>query len=88
MKRVWLGISALVLVMGMGAAGAYASSADNNPGGNRSGFEQMLPFAKRMHPDLSDQQIEQMYNSCHNGNGMGRGMMSNSQWRGSMMNFN
>ncbi|GAC43320.1 FAD/FMN-containing dehydrogenase [Paenibacillus popilliae ATCC 14706] len=88
MKKLWLGITALVLIMGIGAAGAYAASADNLSDGDRSFFEQMLPFAKQMHPDLSDQQIEQMYNSCHNGNSTGRGMMNNSQWRGSMMNFN
>lgn len=88
MKKVWLGITTVVLVMGIGTAGAYAASADNNTGGDRSFFEQMLPHAKQMHPELSDQQIEQMYNNCHNGNGTGRGMMNNSQWRGSMMNFN
>lgn len=90
MKKVWLGITTVVLVMGIGTAGAYAASADNNnnTGGDRSFFEQMLPHAKQMHPELSDQQIEQMYNSCHNGNGRGQGMMNNAQWRGSMMNFN
>ncbi|RJG22451.1 FAD/FMN-containing dehydrogenase [Paenibacillus thiaminolyticus] len=88
MKKVWLGITTVVLVMGIGTAGVYAASADNNTGDDRSFFEQMLPHAKQMHPELSDQQIEQMYNSCHNGNGTGRGMMNNSQWRGSMMNFN
>lgn len=85
MKKFWIGLTAIVLVMGIGAAGAYAQTSDSN--GVDSFFEKMLPFAKQMHPDLTDQQIKEMYDSCHKGQGAGgRGMM-NSSWRGGMMNF-
>lgn len=28
-------------------------------------YENMKPHMKRMHPEMSDQTIEQMYNDCH-----------------------
>jgi len=39
-------------------------------------FNEMLPFMKEMHPNLSDQQLEDMYQSCHGKDGNG-GMMQN-----------
>jgi len=89
MKKRWIGLAALVLATGIGTAGAYAASADGNTGAGKDFFERMLPFAKQMHPDLTDQQIERMYNSCRNGSGSSAGsrsMMNNAEWRGSMMN--
>lgn len=88
MKKMWIGIATMALVMGIGTAGAYAAATDNDNGNNNSPnfFEQMLPHAKQMHPDLTDEQIKEMYNSCHNGTGT-QGMMNNTQLRGSMMNF-
>ncbi|MNC46193.1 hypothetical protein D3C76_1180790 [compost metagenome] len=89
MKKIWLGLITAVLIMGIGTAGVYASSVDNNKSSDNEGFfEQMLPFAKKMHPDLSDQQIKEMFNNCHNGDGTGaKGMMGNFSGRNSMMNF-
>jgi len=87
MKKLWIGLSALVLVMGIGTAGAYAATANNDK--NNSGFfEKMLPFAKQMHPNLSEEQIKQMHENCStsSGNGMS-GMMQNSQYSRGMMNF-
>jgi hypothetical protein len=94
MKKLWIGLMALVLVMGIGAAGVYAAAPDkdNNTNNSRGTFEEMLPYAKQMHPDLTEQEIKDMYNNCHanNGNGKGMGnrqMMNNSELHGSMMNF-
>ncbi|CAH0117948.1 MULTISPECIES: FAD/FMN-containing dehydrogenase [unclassified Paenibacillus] len=86
MKKLGIGLGALLLVMGIGSVGAYAASINN---GNNSGFfENMLPFAKQIHPDLSNEQIEQMYNYCNNSNGAGMsGIKRNSQFRAGMMNF-
>lgn len=72
MKKLWLGLAALVLVMGMGTS-VYAASVDKEG----SFFEKMLPFAKQMHPDLTDTQIKDMIDNCH----------SDSKNRGGMMNF-
>ncbi|WP_410514198.1 FAD/FMN-containing dehydrogenase [Paenibacillus sp. BR2-3] len=83
MKKVWIGVIALVMVMGIGTS-VYAASPDKG----ESFFERMLPFAKQMHPDLTDTQINDMLNNCqsNNGNGMGQ-MMNNSGNGGGMMNF-
>ncbi|WP_458411910.1 hypothetical protein ACNQFZ_13760 [Schinkia sp. CFF1] len=39
-------------------------------------FNKMLPFMKEMHPNLSDDQLKDMYQSCHGKDGKG-GMMQN-----------
>lgn len=46
-------------------------------------FDQMKPFMQKMHPDLSDQQLEDLYNSMHGTGGAcssqkGQGMMQNT----------
>ncbi|KGE18393.1 hypothetical protein [Paenibacillus wynnii] len=83
MKKLWLGIAALVLVMGIGTS-VYAAGADKD----ESFFEKMLPFAKQMHPDLTDTQIKDMVNDCHSGKNKGMSeMMNNSKNRSNMMNF-
>ena len=52
-------------------------------------FKEMLPFMKQMHPNLNDQQLENMYQSCHSKGGKG-GMMQNPnampQQHSNMMN--
>ncbi|MNW06833.1 hypothetical protein D3C71_2033070 [compost metagenome] len=87
MKKLWIGLSALILVMGIGSAGAYAATANN--GDNNSGFfEKILPFAKQMHPSLSDDQIQNMVDSCSDSNQSGMsGMMQGSPLGKGMMNF-
>lgn len=78
MKKLWIGISTAALVMGIGTAGAYAASDNNDV------FKQMLPHAKQMHPNLTEKQLKEMHNNCHNSNGNGsemQGMMNNKQMR-------
>ncbi|WP_232697377.1 hypothetical protein [Brevibacillus daliensis] len=66
-------VGAVVLTLGVGTA-AYADEA------GLSTFKEMLPFMKEMHPNLSDSELEQMYNSCHQrqGNENTQGMMKNN----------
>lgn len=85
MKKIWVGIAAVAMVMGIGTA-VHAANGNSDPGRNFNFFEQMLPYAKQMHPNFSDKQIEEMYNNCHGGNGPQR-MMNNTQMRGGMMGF-
>jgi hypothetical protein len=109
MKKIMTGLMAFILVMGIGAVGVYAAapekddntnSTSNGTNNGRGTFEEMLPYAKEMHPDLTEQEIKDMYNNCHanngrgnnngkgNANGMGnRSMMNNYESRESMMNF-
>ncbi|MEK4328441.1 FAD/FMN-containing dehydrogenase [Paenibacillus sp. FSL R7-0312] len=86
MKKLWIGLSALVLVMGIGTAGAYAAA--NNDYNDSGFFEKMLPFAKEMHPNLSEEQIKKMHENRSTSSGTGMsGMMQNSQYSRGMMNF-
>lgn len=92
MKKLWIAIATMVLLMGIGTVGAYAATAGNgnDDSGNAqktSVFEQMLPYAKQMHPDLSDEQIREMYKSCHDGSNTGTGMMDNAKRDNDRMNF-
>ncbi|MDN4067596.1 FAD/FMN-containing dehydrogenase [Paenibacillus vini] len=93
MKKLWIGIATMALVMGIGTAGVYAATVENGTEdsgivNNQDTYEQMLPYAKQMHPDLSEDQIRGMYNSCHGGNGSGvKGMMNNIKMGSNLMNF-
>lgn len=47
---------------------------------SNNGFEQMLPYMKKMHPNLSDEQLKALYEQMHGQNGAcsnanGQGMM-------------
>lgn len=76
MKKLWIVLGAALMVLALGT-GVYAAADEG------AGFKEMLPFMKQMHPDVSDQQLEEMYNQCHgNGNGMS-GMMNSKM--GDMM---
>lgn len=33
-------------------------------------FKEMVPFMKEMHPNMTDKQLEDMYQSCHGEGGM------------------
>ncbi|PJN55494.1 hypothetical protein PAEVO_22150 [Paenibacillus sp. GM2FR] len=63
-------VGAAVLTLGIGTA-VYASEVAT------STFKDMIPFMKEMHPNLSDSDLEQMYNNCH-GNSIPQGMMQHN----------
>ena len=46
-------------------------------------FQEMKPLMEKVHPDLSTQELEQMYNSCHGEGGM---MQGNTEHTQNMMN--
>ncbi len=60
-RKIWLGLIALVLAL---AIGTTAFALENN-----GTFEQMQPQMKQMHPDLTDEQILDMYQNCHSEDG-------------------
>ncbi|RSK26529.1 hypothetical protein EJF36_06455 [Bacillus sp. HMF5848] len=43
-------------------------------------FEDMLPFMKEMHPDFSEEELESMYQDCHNRGGANRSQMMSKYW--------
>lgn len=62
MKNKFLaGIGVAVLTLGLGTA-VYADA-------NNWSFRDMLPFMKQMHPEASEQQLYNMYESCHGKDG-------------------
>lgn len=56
-------IAGLVLLLVLLAGTAYAAT------DGFYNFEDMLPFMKQVHPDWSDQDLQDMYNACHGDNG-------------------
>lgn len=70
MKKWFLGFGLAALLLA-GVMGTALAASDN---GNWT-FEDMLPFMKSMHPDLTDEQLQTMFNACHGNNGAG-GMMN------------
>lgn len=79
MKKILvvLGISAALMALG---TGVYAAADEHN------GFQEMLSSMKQMHPDLTDQQLEDMYNDCHDNGGGSSSMMKGHM--GGMMHSN
>lgn len=61
-KKVMVGI--LTIGLAFGAVGTVAL-ANELPS-----FKEMLPFMKEMHPNWTDEQLEEMYKSCHGEGGM------------------
>lgn len=57
-KKLLLTVLALVFVLSIGTF-AYAQGEGN------FNFGQMLPYMQQMHPDLSTEQLQDMYDSCH-----------------------
>jgi len=52
-------VTVSVLTLGIGSA-VYAHGSDEG-----WSFQEMLPFMKEMHPDMDEQQMEEMYQKCH-----------------------
>ncbi|MNO06091.1 hypothetical protein D3C81_2277160 [compost metagenome] len=55
-KKIWMGLSIIILAMGIGTA-VYAA------GDETSQLKNMLPFMKEMHPNLSEDQLLDMHQS-------------------------
>lgn len=78
MKKLAIGVLGAVLVLGLGTA-VFAAG---NSGEEGFSFEQMLPFMQKMHPDASNEQLQEMYKACHSDGGM----MQGTNRMNSMMN--
>jgi disulfide bond formation protein DsbB len=79
MKKLLIGLVSLGLVLGIGTS-VYANTA----GDGFQSFREMVPFMQQMHPDMSEEQLENMYNSCHGENGGMHGMMRGMMRSGSV----
>lgn len=66
MKKIIGGIFVATLVLGIDTwVFAYSNCKDEGT----LNFDQMFPFMKEIHPNLSENELKNMYNSCHGING-------------------
>ncbi|MDP5275787.1 CUE domain-containing protein [Chengkuizengella axinellae] len=63
MKKRWILILAVIMVFSIGTT-IYANGTDQEEN-SITNFDEVLSFFKQMHPDWSDEQLEDMYNDCH-----------------------
>lgn len=73
MKKIIL-ISVMALIFVFGASNlVMAHWAGTNPEPNGKSFETMLPQMQTMHPEMSEDELRQMYENCprHNGDSPG-----------------
>ena len=76
-KKLIAAITTTALVLGIGSVALANSDSEVFENFN---FKDMLPFMQEMHPDLEEEQLEEMFNRCHGEDGMmnsprGQGMM-------------
>lgn len=79
-KKVALGLLSVAFVLGAGTA-VYGATTDTEEG--LLGFKKMLPFMQEMHPDFSNKELEDMYNTCH---GSDENKNTQTQQTSNMMN--
>ncbi|WNS74932.1 hypothetical protein RRV45_18935 [Bacillus sp. DTU_2020_1000418_1_SI_GHA_SEK_038] len=64
MKKLAIGILSATFILG---AGTYAFAQGNGDG--ILNFEQMKPYMQKMHPNFSENELKDMYESCHGSEG-------------------
>lgn len=67
MKKLAVGILSGALVLGASTAVFAAGNNNSEDGFN---FENMLPFMQKMHPNTSNEDLQNIYNTCHGHGGM------------------
>ena len=83
MKKLAVGILSGALVLGAGTA---VFAAGNNSSEDGLSFEKMLPFMQKVHPESSKEDLQKMYNACHEDGGMMDRTNKNNTKSKSMMN--
>jgi hypothetical protein len=63
MKKLAVGILSATIILG---AGTYAFAQGNGDG--ILNFEQMKPYMEKMHPNFSENELKDMYETCHGDN--------------------
>jgi hypothetical protein len=71
-KKLIALVTTTALVLGIGTAALANSDSDVF---EKFNFKEMLPFMQEMHPDLDEEQLEEMYERCHGEGGMMNGRM-------------
>jgi hypothetical protein len=66
MKKIVLSVLGSVLIFGVGTV---VMAASNDADKVKESFEKMKPFMEEMHPDFSNEELKEMYDSCHGDSG-------------------
>lgn len=66
MKKTALTLFSATLILG---ASTSVFAEETNDGKGTFNFGQMKPMMEKMHPDLSKEELKQMYIDCHGTNG-------------------
>ena len=78
MKKILIGGLTILFLLGAGNF-AFAQTNENNRG--FLDFEEMKPQIEKMHPNWTDEEQREMFNTCHGSNGgmqnQGYHMMNN-----------
>jgi hypothetical protein len=66
MKKMVISVLGSMLIFGVGTVVMAAGNESDKEIGT---FEKMKPLMEEMHPDFSNEELKQMYDSCHGDNG-------------------
>jgi hypothetical protein len=66
MKKIVLSVLGSMLIFGIGTV---VMAAGNDAVKENGSFDKMKPFMEEMHPDFSNEELKEMYDSCHGDNG-------------------
>ncbi|KAA9012538.1 hypothetical protein [Niallia endozanthoxylica] len=69
-KKLAIGLLTGAILLGGASTMAFAQTNNDVNGNGLFNFGQMKPYMEKMHPDLSNQELKQMYDSCHSNGGM------------------
>ncbi|MCQ6274556.1 hypothetical protein JMM81_06165 [Bacillus sp. V3B] len=72
-KKLAIGVLTGAILLGGTGTFAFAQANEDANGEGLLNFGQMKPYMEEMHPDLSIQELKQMYDSCHGEGGMMEG---------------
>lgn len=83
-KKLAIGLLTGAILLGGAGTLTFAQANEDANGEGLLNFGQMKPHMEEMHPDLSTQELKQMYDSCHAEGGMmqdgtANNMMNNFQ---------
>ncbi|OIJ18901.1 hypothetical protein BKP45_15350 [Anaerobacillus alkalidiazotrophicus] len=78
-KKLIAMVTATAVVLGIGTVTMANSESEVF---EKINFQEKLPFMQKMHPDMDEEQLEEMYNRCHGEDGMMKDGMMNGMMNG------
>lgn len=69
MKKIVISTLSTLFILGLGTA-VYAAGNNSEADKETMNFEKMKPMMEEMHPDFSNEELKEMFDTCHGKNGM------------------